>query len=87
MRSPQVTENERRAVEAGMASEAERYSDLRVMQSAAGYYVGTEYRLPDGFTQPGSRDSGYFGTRAEAQAFLDALESGEDVGDSLRMDP
>ena len=50
------------------------YSDLQVMKSAAGYYVGTFYMdsLDSGetFLCPGSRDSQYFRTHEEASAFL-----------------
>jgi hypothetical protein len=58
--------------------EAERakYSDLKIMKSPAGYYVGTTYNAAgrEGFDEPGSRDSDYFATEAEAQAFLSRLE-------------
>ena len=37
-----------------------KYSRLKVMCSAAGYYVGREYIEDDGFIEPGSRESGYF---------------------------
>ena len=47
------------------------YSDLKVMKSAAGYYVGTVYINDDGFVEPGSRESGYFKTREEAEKELE----------------
>jgi hypothetical protein len=52
-----------------------RYSDLRVLQSAAGYYLGTIYQEFDAndtvvYQEPGSRDSGYFKTKEDAEAFL-----------------
>jgi hypothetical protein len=50
------------------------YSDLKVMKSAAGFFIGTTYTDESGFTEPGSRDSGYFKTHAEAEA---ALVTGE----------
>lgn len=53
------------------------YSDLQVMKSAAGYYIGTSYAMHDddgefiGHT-PGSRDSvEYYATEAEAQHALE----------------
>lgn len=53
------------------------YSDLTVMKSAAGYYVGTFYmdQLDSGepFLCPGSRDSGYFATHKEAQSHCEFL--------------
>ena len=42
------------------------YSELKVLMSAAGYYLGTTYQ-----GMPGSRESGYFASEAEAE---DALE-------------
>jgi hypothetical protein len=48
-----------------------KYSDLKVMRSEAGYYVGTEYVNDDGFVEPGSRESGYFKTREEAEKELE----------------
>lgn len=42
--------------------------ELRVLQSAAGYYIGTL----DEFGLPNSRDSGYYATAEDAQAELDA---------------
>jgi|TARA_R110000765_G_scaffold71994_4_gene139790 hypothetical protein len=51
--------------------EAGDYSDLKVMRSAAGYYIGTSYNDPDMGPVPGSRDSGYYPTEEAAQADLD----------------
>ena len=48
-----------------------RYSDLMVLKSNAGYYIGTMYNNPMGFKEPGSRDSQYFAKREEAQQALD----------------
>ena len=61
------------------------YSDLQVMKSAAGYYVGTIYTDPkDGFKEPGSRDSDYFATQEEAEQELkDIIECGV----TTRMSP
>ena len=48
-------------------------SDLMVMQSAAGHYIGREYfDLELGFPAPFSRESGYYRTREEAQVALQA---------------
>lgn len=52
-----------------------RYSELQVLQSGAGWYVGTIYNNPEGFPEPGSRDSGYFATEKEAGDFLKLLEA------------
>lgn len=52
-----------------------RYGPLKVKSSPAGYYIGTDYHTEDGYTEPGSRDSGYFGTRAEAEAELKLMEA------------
>ena len=47
------------------------YSDLQVLSSAAGYYIGTMYlNVEENGTEweePGSRDSGYYRTREEAE--------------------
>lgn len=48
------------------------YSDLQVMQSAAGWYIGTTFNGEWG-PEPGSRDSGYYATKAEAEADLAKL--------------
>lgn len=48
----------------------EGYSDLQVMHSNAGYYIGTTFTDSDGFQEPGSRDSGYYRTHEEAEAAL-----------------
>jgi hypothetical protein len=47
----------------------------KVMQSAAGYYVGYGYIDPEfGYEEPYSRESGYYKSHELAQA---ALDSGE----------
>ena len=58
------------------------YGPLEVLQSARGFYIGRIFThsaeegaaegLPEGFMEPGSRESGYFGTREEAAAELAA---------------
>ena len=53
------------------------YSDLKVLNSMAGFYIGRTCWDPDpGFEEPGSRESEYFRTHGEAER---ALESGECV--------
>ena len=51
------------------------YTELRVLQSAAGFYIGTMYNNPEGFQEPGSRESRYFRTRTEAEAELEAMKN------------
>ena len=54
-------------------SEQEYYSDLQVMRSAAGWYIGTIYR--NNHDQgPGSRDTGYFDTEEDAKFALQIME-------------
>lgn len=50
------------------------YSALKVMKSAAGWYVGTTY-TENGITEPGSRDSDYFGSREEAEHYLELVSN------------
>ena len=55
----------------------ETVSDLRVLQSAAGYYVGRVEISPEGYEFPYCRESGYYPTREKAEsalAFLRELE-------------
>lgn len=52
------------------------YSDLQVLGSNGGYYIGTTYTHDEfsdtpGLVEPGSRDSGYYRTHAEAQHALE----------------
>ena len=67
------------------ANDRKDYSDLQVLQSAAGWYIGTIYTHPRlEFKEPGSRDSDYFPTEAKAKfalAFLEFTyeESGKDM--------
>jgi hypothetical protein len=52
-------------------ADKENYSDLQVMHSAAGFYIGTCYYDPVTGPEPGSRDSvEYYSTRTEAQDAL-----------------
>lgn len=51
------------------------YSELQVLSSTAGYYVGTLHTDPEyGFEEPGSRDSDYFKTYEQAEAFLETIK-------------
>ena len=63
------------------------YSELRVLHSMAGYYVGTVYIDPEtGVEEPGTRDSEYFPRKQEAEAFLrEITASGDSSG--LRNHP
>lgn len=51
--------------------EKECYSDLQVLRSAAGFFIGTIYTDKQGLSEMGSRDSEYFETREQAQTALD----------------
>ena len=67
----------------------EYYSDLQVMESNAGYYIGTEYYNPKevhSIPLPGSRDTIYFSTREVAKNELVKLENGTSKL-ILRMSP
>jgi hypothetical protein len=65
------------SVEGFRAADAGNYSELQVLKSAAGYYIGTLYTHPkgsefEGLVEPGSRDSyDYYATEEEAQKALD----------------
>ena len=67
------------------------YSDLQVLSSAAGYYIGTRYEEFDEndqrvWIEPGSRDSGYFLSEEQAADALKGLEDGTQVV-ALRLTP
>ncbi len=56
----------------------ECYSELQVLNSGGGYYVGTIYTDPlEDYQEPGSRDSSYFATYDEAAALLAEIEAGD----------
>jgi len=55
--------------------EKSRFSDLGVLRSAAGYYIGTTFCDASGDELPGSRDSTYFGTKESALKFLTDIEA------------
>lgn len=63
------------------------YTEMQVCRSAAGYYVGTMYNNPDGYQEPGSRDSGYFATEEKAQAYLDMVKTVPNPQEYLRDNP
>ena len=59
------------------------YSELKVMESGAGWYVGRsyDYFVPGSnpkeisWSEPGSRESGYFATELEAEDELELMRS------------
>lgn len=51
----------------------ETVSDLRVLQSAAGYYVGRVEISPEGYEFPFCRESGYYPTREKTESALEFL--------------
>lgn len=55
-------------------SAKQHYSDLQVLESAAGFYLGTLYAEPGQPPEAGSRDSNYFPYLIQAQTALDYLE-------------
>jgi hypothetical protein len=61
------------------AADKTKYSDLKVMRSGAGWYVGTDYTQgPDdefpGLVEPGSRDTEYMASKDEAEMTLILFE-------------
>ena len=67
--------------------ERDRYSDLKVMKSAAGWYIGTTHTDgKTGFTEPGTRDSDYFNTEHKAIILLAYIEGSGDTT-ALRPHP
>lgn len=81
MKSVQVTSYD--------SASAHKYTDLKVIKSGAGWYIGTEYEYIDqdsGYTiaEPGSRDSNYFPTEEMAKyalAQLIQLDMGNGIPD------
>jgi hypothetical protein len=59
----------------------ERESEPKLLQSQAGFYVGTTI-MADGFEQPNARLSDYFNNRNGAQKFLSALQEAERAPDA-----
>ncbi|SDR37162.1 hypothetical protein SAMN05443245_5191 [Paraburkholderia fungorum] len=80
MKSPMVTNLD-------CVPDKDSYTELRVLRSAAGYYVGTLHTDEDGFTGPGSRDSDYFRTSQEAERFLRMVSEVPNPNEYLRMEP
>lgn len=78
MKSPIVTN-------ADYINDKSGYTDLQVLKSAAGYFVGTLFEERDAtgeviFIDMGSRDSGYFETKKEAKEYLSTIEqSGDNI--------
>ena len=64
-----------------------QYSDLQVMKSAAGYYIGTIHHSPDGYDEPGSRDTGYYPTFDAAAEGLEKVLAFSPDMPILRMTP
>lgn len=60
--------------------DSREYSDLKVMRSAAGWYVGTEVAEGEDQGMPGSRDSYYCGSYEEAFNLLQRFEKGNLAG-------
>ena len=65
------------------AHEQDRYSDLMILRSNAGFYVGTYYNEKDDdgeivWSEPGTRDSEYFPTKEDAEEYLQQVESATD---------
>ena len=55
-----------------------KFSDLQVLRSAAGWYIGTIHTDEKGFQEPGSRDSTYFASEEIAKKVLDKLVKMQD---------
>jgi hypothetical protein len=51
------------------------YSELKVMQSPAGWYLGTTFNGGD-FDEPGSRETHYLGSRGTADHTLEMWSHG-----------
>lgn len=61
---------------ASYITDKDNYTDLQVLRSGGGYYVGTLYRTDEGWDEPGSRDSDYFATKDDATTELERLLAG-----------
>ena len=51
-----------------------KISNLQVLQSAAGFYIGRTCEEIPGLIEPYSRESGYYRTREAAEADMDTFE-------------
>ena len=79
MKSPMIMLND---------EDKERYSDLKVLHTRAGYYIGTTFTDETGNVIPGSRDTGYFKLKEDAENLLELLENGDiESMEKLRLDP
>lgn len=63
-------------------TDIDRISPLQVLQSGAGYYIGTTCRQFDSegrvtMEYPNSRNTGYFATEEAAEACLADIEAGD----------
>lgn len=73
--------------------EEKRYSDLQILQSGGGYYIGTMYRNEDDpkhpFDEPGTRDTGYYLKREDAEKDFERIKNGEAplIEGGFRMTP
>ena len=61
------------------------YSELKVMESSAGYYLGTDYTsidhiLMNAYPSPGSRETHYFNLISEAESALEDWKQGKHTG-------
>lgn len=62
------------------------YSEMCVLQSNAGYYIGRNFKgNNDNFDQPGSRESGYFKTKEEAEKALKEGFDWRNVGENISL--
>ena len=64
--------------------EKANHTDLQVLHSNAGWYVGTLYQEKDPvgnviWTEPGSRDTDYFKSQDDAARYLRIMEQGFDL--------
>lgn len=64
-----------------------RYSDMLILESPAGYYIGTLYSNSEGFKEPGSRDSAYFDERGDAEKLLQTVKNVVNPQEYLRDNP
>jgi hypothetical protein len=46
------------------------YSEIQVLKSKAGYYIGTIFKHKEGWEEPGSMESGYYPTKELAELDL-----------------
>jgi len=67
------------------SADPENYSDLLVLKSAAGYYVGTLYAPEGQPAEPGSRDTAYFPTEEDAKYALQTLQYLDAASTLLRL--